>query len=411
MRQLDYNTGRGRLSARMLPLAALLLIAGAVVPARAAETTSYAQMVARLDRDCAKSPLIRVAALGKSATGERTVWLVRLADPAKPDSESRRVLILCRQHGDEPVNTEAALDTIDQVADGKRPDIVRLLSRETVYIIPMVNPDGADAMTRENGVGADLNRDWGVFQQPETSEVYSAFCAIRPQALLDMHSWDEGDPFRGYCLEAPRADTPADPMIAQAARDLQQRGTQALLHDTGQVIAPTSYGADAEPTLCHRFFVERTNTVALLFETQPDNGGQPFARRVEVAKAAITWLAGDVAAISSWSMVAQREKRDELAAKGNDASRAAKLVFLTAAVDPPAPSPLATAVRIVRNTARRIPAAVWWALGIYALLAIMRPFVPLSSTVIEQDARPAKRRHRAVRARRAAHGRSSWRRA
>ena len=32
----------------------------------------------------------------------------------------------------------------------------------------MANPDGAAARTRKNGVGADLNRDWGPFQQPET---------------------------------------------------------------------------------------------------------------------------------------------------------------------------------------------------------------------------------------------------
>ena len=380
-------------------LAALGLfgVAGAAAPARAGDvtTTSYSQMVGRIDRDCAQSPLIRVAPLGKSASGDRTLWMVRLADPGTPAASTRKLLILCRQHGDEPVNTEAVLNVLDRLADGSDPQAAGELKKVTVYIIPMVNPDGADADTRDNANDADLNRDWGIFHNPETRAVYGAYLAIRPQMVLDMHSWDEGDPFRGYCLEAPREDVCRDQVLGNAARALQARGSEALFTKTGQQIAETNYGISAEMTLCHRFFLVRENTVSLLFETQPDNGGQPFSRRVEVAQAAISWIIGDLANSPSWTEAAAAERRDRPAAsRVSDAP--AKLTFLASAIDqpPPSSSAISSAVRIMRSTARRIPAAVWWALGIYLLLWVARPIFAPVPKPSPGDGASASRRNR-----------------
>src|SRR5579883_2934135 len=61
----------------LLPI--LLLLALLAAPVQADQVTSYSQMVARLNRDAVQSPLIRIAALGKSSSGDRTVWMVRLA--------------------------------------------------------------------------------------------------------------------------------------------------------------------------------------------------------------------------------------------------------------------------------------------------------------------------------------------
>lgn len=364
----------------------LLLLNGA---ARAAgdAVTSYSQMVARIDRDCAESPLIRVAPLGKSASGDRTLWMVRLADPSTSAGDARRLLILCRQHGDEPVSTEAALNVMDKLAAGNDPALAGALKKVTVYIVPMVNPDGADASTRENAVHADLNRDWGVFHDPETRASYDAFLAIRPQMVLDMHSWDEGDPFEGYCLEAPREGAAPDTEICDAARALQARGSLLLQQETGQEIAETNYGISADMTLCHRFFLQREDTVALLFETQPDNAGQPLSRRVAVAQAAISWIVGDLADNQAWAGVATAEQRDRQAASRTVVGAPAKLVFLARATEErvPSASALSSAVRIVRNSAKRIPLAVWWALGIYLLLCVARPiFVPQKLAASEQ---------------------------
>jgi len=383
----------------LLPI--LLLLALLAAPVQADQVTSYSQMVARLNRDAVQSPLIRIAALGKSSSGDRTVWMVRLADPSNT-STPRRAFILCRQHGDEPVSTEAALALLDDIASGKRPDIAGELKHAAVYIVPMVNPDGADAQTRNSGDGADLNRDWGMFHEPETRAVYAAFQAIRPQVVLDMHSWDEGDPFRGYCLEAPRAGNPGDALIAQAARDLQQRGAEMLKEKTGQEIAITNYGLDSDPTLCHRFFLEKAGVVSLLFETQPDDAGQSLARRVAVAQSAINWLIADVASDPVWGQIATRTEKHLAAAQTAGGIAPAHLAFIDAAreAETMPRSPLGTAARIVRNAARRIPSPVWWALGVYVLLCAARPiFTPrsgLAESYVEISARRSRKRRRAV---------------
>src|SRR5579875_3256250 len=155
--------------------------------------TSYRQMTAALKTDTAHCPLLRLTSLGQSAHGHKEIWLVRVADPAVPPAQTVRLLILCRQHGDEPASTEAVLKLFHEVSGGHDAIVRAGRTQVTLYVVPMINPDGADALTRRNGAGADLNRDWGVFSQPETRAVARAASLIRPQVLVDAHNWDGDD--------------------------------------------------------------------------------------------------------------------------------------------------------------------------------------------------------------------------
>ena len=80
--------------------------------------------------------------------------MARVADPAAPPpARTVRLLVLCRQHGDEPASTEAVLRLLRRIADGGDPTLRAGLRRVTLYVVPMVNPDGADAETRATGPG------------------------------------------------------------------------------------------------------------------------------------------------------------------------------------------------------------------------------------------------------------------
>jgi hypothetical protein len=224
--------------------------------------TSYRQMTAMLRADATHCPLLRLASLGQSAHGHKEIWMVRVADPAVPPVQTVRLLILCRQHGDEPASTEAVLKLLHGIAGGHDPIIHAGLAQVTLYIVPMVNPDGADAMTRRSGVGADLNRDWGVFSQPETRAVASAAVLVHPQIVVDAHNWDGDDPFNANCLEVARADQTA---LQQAGHGLQQSlGTRMTA--AGYQAYLTAYGADADPRLAHRYFASQ-GLLSLLAET------------------------------------------------------------------------------------------------------------------------------------------------
>ncbi len=260
---------------RILPLLSyfILFLLFAVLSARAvppAPVTTYAQMTARLQAEAAHSPLVRVVSLGKSAGGTRNLWLVRLADPAADPAKTTRLLILCRQHGDEPASTEAMLRLIRSLALGGDLALRSELVHVTLYIIPMVNPDGAGAGTRVNGVGADLNRDWGLFTQPETREVAGAAKLILPALIVDAHNWDGDDEYNADCIEIPRElENPQ----GKAAHQMQQQALRDLAA-CGYTVHPTAWGSDSNPHLAHRWFTHQ-NLPSLLVET---HSGSPKNR-------------------------------------------------------------------------------------------------------------------------------------
>ena len=247
-------------------LAAFFLAAFFLFPtlasAKPVSITTYAQMTALLQADAKRSALVRVVSAGRSAGGKRSLWLVRIADPQTDPEQTMRLLVLCRQHGDEPASTEALLRLIHGVAAGGDPALRSALTHVTLYVIPMVNPDGAGAGTRRNSAGADLNRDWGVFQQPETRAVAAAVKLIHPALIVDAHNWDGTDEYNADCLEVPREMVTAQGRAAHAL----QRQALGDLAASGYQVHPTAWGADSDPHLAHRWFTKQ-NIGSVLVET------------------------------------------------------------------------------------------------------------------------------------------------
>jgi hypothetical protein len=137
------------------------------------------QFLAALDR-----PHVRVTVEGKS-TQDRNVLLVRLGSEARA---RWNILFYAQQHGDEISGKDALLYLIRDVA--KDP---HLLPADTaVWIMPMMNPDGAEAGTRVNGAGADINRDHMTLLQPETRALHRVVQRVRPELAVDCHEFGRG---------------------------------------------------------------------------------------------------------------------------------------------------------------------------------------------------------------------------
>lgn len=125
--------------------------------------------------------------LGHSYDG-RPVEAVRLGDAVAP----RLVVLIGRQHPPE-VTGATAMDAFSLT-------IARLVRSGAIdgkefqfLIVPFLNPDGvARGHWRANLGGADLNRDWGIFRQPETRAVNDWLSSLSPQVqpvlMLDFHS-------------------------------------------------------------------------------------------------------------------------------------------------------------------------------------------------------------------------------
>jgi hypothetical protein len=142
---------------------------------------SYAEMVAFLE-GVARPGFITVTEEGRSTLG-RKLFLVHLN---RGGARARfRVLYYAQQHGDEVAGKDALLTLIRDLAEhpGRLPQDVDL------YLMPMLNPDGAEAHRRVNGAGADLNRDHLLLAQPETRALHRVARRIRPHVAADSHEF------------------------------------------------------------------------------------------------------------------------------------------------------------------------------------------------------------------------------
>lgn len=96
---------------------------------------------------------IRLQEVGKSVGG-RPIELLTLG------SGNEKILLWSQMHGDEPSATPALLDIASfLLAHDDQPGIAPILENYTLLIVPMLNPDGAEAYERRNLQGIDINRD------------------------------------------------------------------------------------------------------------------------------------------------------------------------------------------------------------------------------------------------------------
>jgi hypothetical protein len=83
---------------------------------------------------------------------------------------------------------EAALQILD-LLDSGNPAAQLIREKLTVVVIPMYNPDGAEANIRQSTTPnrIDLNRDWENFAQPESIAFWRLWRDVAPALALDLH--------------------------------------------------------------------------------------------------------------------------------------------------------------------------------------------------------------------------------
>jgi hypothetical protein len=175
-----------RLALAFLTLLPAALLAQTPAPAfpedhrQLAKAISFTEMEAFLRSVDGKGP-VSVSVEGTSAGGH-PLYLVHAT---RSVAATWRVLFYAQQHGDEVSGKDALLYLIRDIA--AKPE---LLPKDVdLWIMPMVNPDGAVADTRRNSAGADLNRDHIVLEQPETQALHRVARRLRAQVAVDCHEF------------------------------------------------------------------------------------------------------------------------------------------------------------------------------------------------------------------------------
>jgi hypothetical protein len=206
---------------------------------------------------------ISVVSIGESVKGQQ-IPLVVIRDPDVPVEQTRRVFVICRQHGDEPASTEAMLSLIRNYFASPNASEMEILRRVTFVIVPMMNPDGAHKDERRNANHADLNRDWTCQRQPETRAVMHAIKVWQPSVVLDAHELDRDDWRRDF-VEVISRGAPGE-VVAENVE--LQRLILSQLRACGLAVGSVKSAARTSTRLAHRYLSARRAIPSLLLESR-----------------------------------------------------------------------------------------------------------------------------------------------
>jgi len=215
------------------------------------------------------SDRIRVEELGKTAEGRPFIAATiaepetlsnlehyrdiqrRLADPRiTSEAEAEEliahgktvVLITCSIHSTEVASTHTAVEFAYRLLTEDKPRFRTILHNTILLLVPSLNPDGVDIVTRwyrrtldtayegtsppelyNRYVGHDNNRDWYMFTQPETRLTVAKLHNVwHPQIVYDVH---QQSPYASRIFVPPWLD-PIDPNVdAILAQEMNMIGT------------------------------------------------------------------------------------------------------------------------------------------------------------------------------------------
>ena len=128
-------------------------------------------------------PLYTITKAGESFEG-RPIHMIKVGTGPKT------ALLWTQMHGDEPTATMAIFDILNFLeAKGDGFDEIReqLLANTTLYIVPMLNPDGAERYQRRTAQEIDMNRDALHLQTPEARILKTLQQTLKPDYGFNLH--------------------------------------------------------------------------------------------------------------------------------------------------------------------------------------------------------------------------------
>lgn len=131
--------------------------------------------------------LTEVNSIGSSFEG-RKIHLIKIG------TGKTKILLWSQMHGDESTSTRAIFDLINflTMSDENNQTRKDILDSVTLYIIPMLNPDGAEIFSRRNAQLIDINRDALALQSPEAKILYKIKNEIKPDFAFNLHDQSSG---------------------------------------------------------------------------------------------------------------------------------------------------------------------------------------------------------------------------
>lgn len=203
-----------------------------------------------------------VKAIGNSVLG-KPVYMFTVG------SGKTKILLWSQMHGNESTTTKALLDFFNFLGSNEH-DADKLLKTFTFYAVPILNPDGALAYTRENASGVDLNRDFFNLTQPESNALFKVFKEVQPDYCYNLH--DQRTIFGVGDTGKPATVSFLSPSYDES-REINESRTKAIdvimaMNDTLQHLIPGQVGRfdDSFNINCVGDTFQYNNVPTILFE-------------------------------------------------------------------------------------------------------------------------------------------------
>ncbi|WP_242693067.1 M14 family metallopeptidase [Sabulibacter ruber] len=231
-----------------------------------------------------QNPLFQVQVAGKSVEG-RDIYLV------KAGTGPKKIMLWSQMHGDEPTATMALFDIFNYLQGSDATDSVRqeILKNNTLYFIPMLNPDGAEKYKRRNDLDIDLNRDALRLQSPEARLLKSLRDSIKPEFGFNLH--DQSRYYTVGSTEKPATISFLAPAYdyKQSVNEVRERAMKTIvgLNESIQQFIPgqvAKYSDEHEP----RAFgdnIQKWGTSLILIESGgfPGDPEKQYIRQINFA--------------------------------------------------------------------------------------------------------------------------------
>lgn len=217
---------RQRLAALMAGAALAVLPAPshAQAPAPSAGYRNHAALTSAIDSLRRAYPrLVEVSTIATSPGG-RAVHAIRLGSGANVDARPA-LLILANAHGPHVVGSEIAIGTLQRLARGYGSDqaVTALLDKSTIYVIPRINPDAAEAFFRRpsgertlSDGTRDMDND-GAMNEDGPDDVNGDGMITMMRILDPAGDWrpDPTDPFLMRRADAVKGETGGWRVVAE----------------------------------------------------------------------------------------------------------------------------------------------------------------------------------------------------
>lgn len=229
---------------RFLPIFGLLFFFchPSTATAQANPTTGYHnfQALSQVMRQLAQQnpQITKLISIGKTLKG-RDIWLLQVSGTKGPEPETKQALLICGNlEGDHVIGSEVALGIAGQLINGYGKDdkITAILDKRTFYIVPRLNPDGAELFFNQvrneysgNLKPRDEDYDWVMDEDgPEDLNADGQITMMRVKDKEGDWYIDEKD---SRLMKKKQADTPLDKLYSLYPEGIDNDGDEAYNED------------------------------------------------------------------------------------------------------------------------------------------------------------------------------------